>query len=123
MKRSPAAVALVATLLAVGTGVACNYLPTADQYMPGFSQIHCIRGSTSPIPKPPLETVSLRVYESAAARTHDLAALNSHNVAALVGPNWVALPDPDFPLPVLRAALDIFIQRRAADVWTRTVAF
>ncbi len=88
-----------------GASVACNYLPTAFQYAPGFSQIQCIRGATSPVPKAPLDVVTLRVYDSAATKTRDLAALRSYSVTALVGPNWAALPDPDFPLSVLRGAL------------------
>jgi hypothetical protein len=88
-----------------GAGVACNYLPTAFQYGPGFSQIQCIRGSASPVRKAPLDVVTLRVYESAATKTLDLAALRSYRGTALVGPNWAALPDPDFPLAVLRSAL------------------
>ena len=86
-------------------GVACNYLPTAFQYAPGFSQSQCIRGSASSTKATSLDFVTLRVYDSATTKTLDLAALHLHGVTALVGPNWAALPDRDFPLSVLRGAL------------------
>jgi hypothetical protein len=109
-RTTPVVATTVSTPLALlarlhAAGVACNYLPAAFQYVPGFSQIQCIRGAVSPAPKAPLDLVTLRVYDSAAAKARDLADLNSHNGVALVGPNWAAQPDPDFPLSVLRSAL------------------
>jgi hypothetical protein len=86
-------------------GVACNYVLTAYQYAPGYSQVQCDRYGSATPPPGPRDLVWLRVYDSAEEKAQDLEYLHSRHLVVLVGSNWTALPNADFPLPLLRAAL------------------
>ena len=91
-------------------GIACTPLALdAFQYPPGGTQIHCVRGTTTP----PISSsssagsgaaVTLRVYDSAAAMRVDRSALAREGIAVLAGPNWTVLADP-YALETLRRAL------------------